>query len=258
MLIDTHTHLADERYDEDRETVINNFEADNLEFVIEIGSDYPSSLKAFELGQKYKNIYTALGVHPHEAKNVTKENYEHFKQLAKNEKVVAIGEIGLDYFYDLSDRETQKRVFAEQLELADSLNLPVILHIRDAYEDAFNILKDNKDKLNNGVLFHCYSGSKEMAEQFMKHFDMYFAFGGAITFKKAKKEEIIKTIPRDRLLIETDSPYLTPEPNRGKRNEPKYVGFVAEKIANILEITLDELMEINRENTLRLFSRIKR
>lgn len=257
MFIDTHTHLTDSRFDEDRESVINNLKDDMIDFVIEIGYDYENSLKVFELAQNYDNIYCAIGIHPHDSKNATKENYQHFKELAKNKKVVAIGEIGLDYFYDLSDRETQKKVFVEQLQLADELKLPVILHLRDAYEDMFNILKENKHLLNNGALLHCYSGSAEMLDRFLE-LGLFIALGGAITFKTAKKEEVIKKIPLNRLLTETDCPYLTPEPNRGKRNEPKNVKFVAEKIATVKQIEVEQLNRCVLENVIKLFPKIRR
>ena len=173
-------------------------------------------------------------------------------QNACNKKALAIGEIGLDYFYDKSEREVQRDVFARQIDLADKVGLPIVLHIRDAYADAIDILSSRRDKLNRGVLLHCYSGSAEMIKQFNK-FDCYYALGGAITFKNAKKDDVITSIPSDRLLVETDSPYMTPVPFRGQPNEPKYVNLVVDKIASVKGVDREIIEKLTYENTKRLF-----
>jgi TatD DNase family protein len=195
-------------------------------------------------------------VHPHDSGKATENTYKLFRELAKNPKVVAVGETGLDYYYDHSPRDVQKSVFEEQLKLADSFNLPVALHVRDAYAEALEILKVNKKYINNGILLHCYSGSAETVKEFSQ-FDAYFSFGGPVTFKTAKKEEVIKAVPTNRLLTETDSPYLTPEPFRGRLNQPAYVRFVLQKVAEALRKDFDETADMIKENTLRLFKRIK-
>ncbi|MDE7208275.1 MAG: TatD family hydrolase, partial [Clostridia bacterium] len=177
---------------------------------------------------------------------------EFYAQNASHKKVLAIGEIGLDYYYDKSERDVQRDVFARQIVLADKVGLPIVLHIRDAYGDAVDILDAHKDKLNHGVLLHCYSGSAEMIKQFNKY-DCYYALGGAITFKNAKKDDVIKSIPENRLLVETDSPYMTPVPYRGQPNEPKYVNLVVDKIAETKGVNREEIEQLTYANTKALF-----
>lgn len=258
MLIDTHCHLTDERLAGETESIVSSFAADSLESVVTVGYDAPSSREGAQLAACYRDVYCTVGIHPHDAVTATQDVYDEFVSLANdNRKVVAIGEIGLDYYYDLSPRETQKRVFAEQLELAYALKLPVCLHVRDAYEDCRQILADNASKLVHGVLLHCYSGSAEMVPVFGK-FDAYFAFGGAITFKNARRNlEALLAVPKDRLLVETDCPYMTPVPYRGRTNYPKYVNLVADKVAEALAMPRDEVDKITTENAKRLFNRLK-
>lgn len=258
MLIDTHCHLTDERLAGETENIIASLEADGLESVITVGYDEPSSREGAQLAARFADVYCTVGMHPHDASAATQDVYDEFVSLANgNPKVVAIGEIGLDYYYDLSPRETQKKVFAEQLELARFLKLPVCLHVRDAYEDCRRILADHADKLTYGVLLHCYSGSAEMVPVFGK-FDAYFAFGGAITFKNARRNlEALLAVPRDRLLLETDCPYMTPVPYRGQTNFPKYVNLVADKAAEVLGLQRAEVEDITTENAKRLFNRLK-
>lgn len=210
-----------------------------------------------KLADTYNDVYATVGMHPHDSKYFDDEFRKTMVSLASNPKVVAVGEVGLDYYYDLSDRAVQKDVFAEQIEIADKLRLPLTLHIRDAYGDAWDILTAQKRYLNNGVLWHCYSGSAEFARQAAK-LGHYFAFGGAVTFKNAKKEDVLQAIPFERILSETDSPYMAPVPLRGTTNTPYNVKYVVQKIADTLNKPFEETEAQIRENTLRLFTKIKR
>lgn len=253
MLIDSHAHLDDRRFDDDREMIINNLKNNNIELVINIGADLKTSVASVDLANKYENIYAAVGVHPHSAKEVNTMVMEMIKELAENEKVVAIGEIGLDFYYDNSPRDIQRKWFIEQLKLAKELDLPVIIHTRDASQETYDILKNNQDGTVRGVM-HCYSGSVEMAARYID-MGFYISLGGPVTFKNARVvREVAEAVPLDKLLIETDCPYLTPEPYRGKRNEPVYVKYVAEKIAEIKGITYKELVKATNENAKRLFN----
>lgn len=257
MIIETHCHLNDERLLCDADRIVGNFESDNIECAICVGYDIPSSECAVALADKYPKVYSAIGVHPHDATILDDKACDVLRGLAKDDKVVAIGEIGLDYYYDLSPREVQKDAFKKQIVLAHELKLPLILHVRDAYEDTRQMLVEMRDYLTNGVLLHCYSGSSEMVKVFDK-FDCYYAFGGAITFKNAKHNlEALATVPKDRLLLETDCPYMTPVPYRGKTNEPKYISLVASKMSQVLEMPVEEIEKITTNNAKRLFNRIK-
>ncbi|MBR4801134.1 MAG: TatD family hydrolase [Clostridia bacterium] len=256
MLIDSHVHLNDSDLAPLADRIVGDFATDGLLAVVNVGYDMPSSLLAVEQAGRYKNVFAAVGMHPHDSKLMKDTDYGTLCNLAEHDKVVAIGEIGLDYHYDLSPRETQKQVFERQLILADELKLPVILHVREAYEDTREILERNKQRLTSGVLLHCYSGSAEMVKMFDKY-DCYYAFGGAITFKNAKHNlEALKTVRRDRLLLETDCPYMTPVPFRGQMNEPKYINLVLEKAAEILETDKEELAKTTVKNTLEFFKKM--
>ncbi len=255
MIIDTHCHLTDERY-QDICSMIADFGENNLSAVITVGYDMESSLKGLDIARAHDTVFSALGIHPHDSTKASQADYDLFLKLSSDKKVVAIGETGLDYFYDLSDRETQKRVFVEHLELAHTAKLPVALHIRDAYEDARKILSDNRHLLSYGAVLHCYSGSSEYVKIFDK-FDCFYSFGGAITFKNAKHNlESLKTVPLDRLLFETDCPYMTPVPFRGKTNEPKMINLVLEKASEVLEIEQQELETISTINAKNLFKKL--
>ncbi len=252
MIIDSHAHISDERLIGRVKEISDNLLSDGLESVFEVGFDLQSSKSALALAEKYDNIYAIIGTHPHDAKFYDSKCEEFYAQNASHKKVVAIGEIGLDYYYDKSERDVQRDVFARQIVLADKVGLPIVLHIRDAYGDAAEILDAHKDKLNHGVLLHCYSGSAEMIKQFNKY-DCYYALGGVITFKNAKKDDVIKSIPENRLLVETDSPYMTPVPYRGQPNEPKFVNLVVDKIASVKSVDRKIIEKITYENTKRLF-----
>lgn len=251
--IDSHAHLDDDRFDEDRDELIKSLPKNNIELVLNPGADLHTSKAAVNLADKYYNIYAAVGCHPHDSKFMNDDTMNIFKELSKNKKVIGIGEIGLDYYYDNSDREIQKKWFREQIRLAKELDLPYIVHDRDAHEDVFKIMKEEHYSGTRGIL-HCYSSSVEMAKEFIK-LGFYISLAGPVTFKKAKTPKLVaKEVPLDKLLIETDSPYLTPEPFRGKRNEPKYVKYVAEEIARIKEVSVDIIAEKTKENFYRLFS----
>lgn len=255
MLIDSHAHLDDERFDKDRDALIKSLKEDGIDLVINSGSDVASSIKSVSLSEQYENIYAAVGVHPHSAKEMEESTIEVLKSFTGREKVVAIGEIGLDYYYDNSPRDIQRQKFIEQLNLAKEVDLPVIIHSRDAAQETFDILKEAQDGNLEGVI-HCYSGSVDMALEYIK-LGFYISLGGPVTFKNARvSKEVAKAVPIDKLLIETDSPYLTPEPNRGKRNEPAYVRYVAGTIAEIRGIPFEEIAIRTSENAKRLF-RIK-
>lgn len=256
-MIDTHCHLNDEKLLCNADEIVASFKNDGLESAICVGYDMPSSECAVSLAEKFEVIYAAVGVHPHDADTLDDEACQRILELAKHKKVVAIGEIGLDYYYDLSEREVQKSAFAKQIELANQAGLPIALHVRDAYEDTRKILFDMKGSVKNGLLLHCYSGSSEYVKIFDK-LDAYYAFGGAITFKNAKHNiESLAVVPKDRLLLETDCPYMTPVPFRGKTNEPKYVSLVAQKAAQVLGMSVEEIEEITTQNAKRLFTRMK-
>lgn len=256
-IIDTHCHLDDERLLPECDSIVTSLKANNLDKVITIGANYKTSLAAFDIAQKYENVYCAIGIHPHDAKEATQQMYEKFRELARNAKVVAIGEIGLDYYYNLSEPEVQRRVFVEQLELANELNLPVALHIREALGESKEILFKNKHLLKNGLIYHCYSGTPEFAKE-ISELDPYYSFGGVITFKNAQKAvDSIKSISTDRIVFETDSPYLSPVPYRGKTNYPKYINYVVDKASEILNIDREKLIEITTKNAKTLFNKLK-
>lgn len=257
MLIDTHCHLNDEKLLDAAPSIVANLEKDGIESVVCVGYDMPSSEKAVELSQKYDSVYCAIGIHPHDADKADYAQYERLATLSSCPKVVAIGEIGLDFHYDLSPRALQKGAFCEQIELADTLGLPIVLHVREAYEETRRILFDMRGYIRCGLLLHCYSGSAEYVRIF-NQLDAYYAFGGAITFANAKHNvEALKEVPLDRLVLETDCPYMTPVPFRGKINEPKYINLVADKAAQVLERTRDEIERITTQNAKRLFYRLK-
>lgn len=257
MIIDTHAHTFDHRLDDVRADILKSLENDILTNFIEVGYDRKSSEKALQLAKDNEKVYSAIGTHPHDAAKLTEEDIEFYRKNASHKKVVAIGEIGLDYHYDGTDKPAQKKAFIIQLELAHEVGLPVIVHLRDAYGDMQEILNEHGKLITNGVVFHCYAGSSELARQLSKQFDAYFSFGGIITFDKTDKTSVITSIPTDRLLIETDCPYLTPVPHRGKPNRPEYVEFVAGKMAEILGKTKEDVENMTAENAKRLFSKMK-
>ncbi len=248
-IFDTHAHYDDEAFDIDRETLLSTFENRGVSYVIDCGCDVMSSKKAIELSEKYDFIYAAVGIHPHEADDADDSDIDIIKRLTEHEKVVAIGEIGLDYHYDFSPRELQKEYFEKQIILANELDIPIIVHDREAHEDTMQLLRKYKPK---GVL-HCFSGSVETAKEIIS-LGMYIGLGGAVTFKNAKKPvEVAEYLPLDRFLLETDAPYMTPVPFRGKRNDSTLIPYAALKIAEIKGIDAQVVVDAACENAKRLF-----
>ncbi|MEW9124495.1 MAG: TatD family hydrolase [Thermotaleaceae bacterium] len=252
MLFDSHAHLDDERFDQDRDEIIKNAQDRGLSYILNPGADFSSSVKAVELAAKYEMVYAAVGVHPHDAKDMDESTLLLLKELTKKPKVMAIGEIGLDFHYDHSPRDIQRQCFREQIQLAREVRLPIIIHDREANDEVFKILKEEK-AFEVGVLLHCYSGSAELARQYVK-LGAYISIAGPVTYNNARKTvEVVEKISLDHLLIETDSPYLTPVPYRGKRNEPAYVYHVASKIGEIKKTSLEEVANATTINAKKFF-----
>lgn len=252
MFFDTHAHYDDERFNEDRDEIINNAFQSGVTYILNASSSMASAIDSITLSQEYSFIYAAVGVHPHHASDINEGAILTLADFTSSEKVVAIGEIGLDYYYDNSPREQQRHWFTRQIDLAKNLKLPIIVHDRDAHEDVMNIIKKTNARQVGGV-FHCFSGSVEMAQEALKN-NFYISIGGPVTFKNVKKAvEVVKWVPLERLLIETDCPYLTPEPNRGKRNDSSYVRLVAEKIAEIRGMDVEEIGAVTTKNAMELF-----
>jgi len=251
MLIDTHAHLDFSDFDQDIEQVINKAKENDVKYIINIGTDFSSSRKSLELTQNYENIFTTTGVHPHQAKIVDDQGLEILKDLSKADKVVGVGETGLDFHYDHSPRDKQIEVFQQLINLAKNINLPLIIHSREAEDETLDILKANS--VNQGV-FHCFTGDLKLANKILD-LGLYISLGGILTFKNVKTlQKAVKEIPLEKVLIETDSPYLTPEPHRGHRNQPTYVKYVAQKIADIKSVPFKKVAEITTSNALELFN----
>lgn len=268
MSIDIHAHLNFEHYNQDRDEVIRRAFESGVEKIINVGADGESSESSVELAEKYEAIYATVGIHPHEFNDLKnngkklEDQLNELRNLAKNKKVVAIGEIGLDYFSRTENpvteeqRENQKEGFSAQLELARELNLPVIIHCREAYDDVYHILNSSvagKHSLN--FVLHCYGGSVGMTDKFLK-LGAFFSFAGNITFAKPGSEllEVIRILPLDKIMIETDCPFLAPVPRRGERNEPAFLKHIAEKLAEIKDIQAEEAINITTQNARKLFS----
>lgn len=254
MFVDTHLHLNDEQYQDDLDEVIARARRAGVGFMLCVGWDIPSSIKAVEIANKYPEVYAAVGVHPENLEGVTLDDLNKLRELAKEPKVIAIGEIGFDFHWYKKEEayENQKKFFEAQVKLANELNLPISIHAREAAEPTYELLKRVPPKA--GAVLHCYSGSKEMITRFLEIPNIYFGFDGPTTFKNAKEpKENVAFVPANRLLSETDSPYLAPVPYRGKRNEPAYVTEIVKNIA-VLRGTSD--IEISRQiaqNTEKLF-----
>jgi TatD DNase family protein len=249
-LFDTHVHLLDEKFDEDRASLIQALPSLGLEGMIEVGTTVADSRKAAQLAADVDYIYSAVGIHPHEAKDVSADYLAQLEALAAQPKVVAIGEIGLDYHYDFSPRDVQQRVFSEQLALAGRTGLPVVIHMREATQDTLAILREHPGL--KGVM-HCFSGSAETAE-ILVDMGLCVSFTGSVTFKNARKTvEAASVVPLNRLMAETDCPYLSPEPVRGRRNDPSNVRHVLQKLADIKGISFEDMCRINIENAKGLY-----
>jgi len=251
-IVDTHAHIHMSQFKMDRDSIIENFEKEGIAFIVEVGVDLKSSKKAIKLAYDNQKIFSAVGIHPHDVKDIKSEVLEELEKLAKLSRVVAIGEIGLDYYRNLSPRELQKRYFIEQIKIAKKLDKPIIVHIRDAYDDALDILKEHAKELR--VVIHSFSGDINDARVALS-LGFFLGIGGPVTFKNAHKlREIVKEIPLDFILSETDCPYLTPEPFRGRRNEPKYVRYVIEKIAQIKGLDIELVANQILENSKKFFN----
>lgn len=247
MIFDTHAHYDDPVYEKDREELFEAMRAEGVGMITDIGADIASTKKAAELSNAYEFVYAAAGVHPSEVYSLEEADMDFLLEMAKNPKVVAIGEIGLDYHYEDTVREVQKKWFIRQLELAKEVKLPVVIHSRDAAQDTLDIMKDIHAEDIGGVI-HCFSYGWEMAKIYLD-MGFYLGIGGVVTFKNAKKlKEVVQRAPMDRLVLETDAPYLAPEPYRGKRNASHYLKYVAEEIAALRSMAPDEVIHITEEN----------
>lgn len=247
MIFDSHAHYDDESFDEDREQVIKELKENGIIGVLNCGASLKGAKDSLKLAEKYDFFYAAVGIHPENAYELTDEAFEEIKQMTKNSKVRAIGEIGLDYYWDENPpKDVQKEVFRKQMQLAKELNLPVIIHDREAHGDTLEIMKEFPEV--KGVL-HCFSGSVEFACECLK-LGYYIGFTGVVTFKNAKKVlEVAKEVPLDRLLVETDCPYMAPTPYRGKRNRSEYIKFIIEKVAEIKGLSTAEMENKTIKNT---------
>jgi len=250
MFFDTHAHYCDKRFNDDRREIINSLESAGISYVLNAGSSVKSSEMSISLADEYSIIYASVGVHPHDSKSMTDDTVSSLETMLSHPKAVAVGEIGLDYHYDFSPRDVQRKRFREQMELARALKLPVIIHEREALTDTLDIIRDFPDL--TGV-FHCFSGSFDTAKIILK-MGWYLSFTGVVTFKNAKRAlEVIKNAPLDRLMLETDCPYMAPEPMRGRRNSSLFLPYIAEKFAEVRGITVKEVAKVTTENGLRFF-----
>jgi len=251
MFVDTHTHLDFETYDEDRESVIQRAIENKVSALVTIGVDIPTSKKAVQLAEKYVSVYAAVGIHPTDCKDTKQADLKVIRELAGHEKVVALGEIGLDYHHMRAPVEKQKKVFSDQIALARELKLPIIVHNRESHNDVYDILVSENATEVGGVL-HSFSGDSDFLENILLT-NFYISFTGAITYKKNTSQPLVKQVPIERLLLETDSPFLAPVPLRGKRNEPSFLVHTARIIADIKGVSFEELAKATTENANRLF-----
>ena len=250
-LFDSHAHYNDEKFNLDREELLNDIYNSGITKIINAGYSQESSKKAIEIAENYNFMYATVGISPNDIDEFKKENLIEIEELAKNKKVVAIGEIGLDYYWNKENKELQKQVFISQIEIANKVNLPIVIHTREAIYDTLEILKNNK--CNKKGVFHCCPLNVDLVREGLK-LGFYISFAGPVTFKNSKNaEEIIKMVPLEKILIETDSPYLSPEPLRGKRNDSRNVQYIAQKIADVKGITLEEIAEITYNNAKQIF-----
>ena len=254
LLIDTHAHLDLRQFSHDRQRVIERATAAGVKAIINAGANLASSQAAVALAEAYPQIYAAVGVHPHDAKTLTANMLEELRALALHPKVVAIGEMGLDFYRDLSPRDQQRQAFRQQLALASEIGKPVIIHDRDAHEGVMSMLRGwaEDNPMPAGVL-HCFSGDLAMAQEAIE-LGLYISIAGPVTFTNARQlRELVRQLPLEALLVETDCPYLTPHPHRGKRNEPAYVGFVAQEVARLRALSLEDVAHVTSDNAQTLF-----
>ncbi len=256
MIIDTHCHLNDEVFDEDRVAIIEELSKNNIQSAFVVGTNFETCKSAIELATRYQNLYAIVGMYPEYCEQYDNEFERFLESILSNPKVVAVGEIGLDFHYEGYNQALQEEIFAKQIRLAKKYDLPISIHTRDAFDRTIKVLKDNKEFLNGGVI-HCFSGSPEIAKEFIK-LGFKLGFGGVCTFKNARKVvDTLSVIDTKDILLETDAPYLAPTPHRGKRNEPKYTNLVLDKIAEIRGESKEKLEEQILLNTLNTFKRFK-
>ena len=253
MIIDTHAHYDDEAFNEDRDALLQSMKEAGVEKIVNIGADLASTKTTVELVKQYDFLYGAVGVHPSNVKELNEENFAWLADQCAKERIVMVGEIGLDYYWDKDNKEEQIHWFSRQLRLAAEKDLPVSIHSRDAAQDTYDVMKEEIEAAKSrgqrirGIL-HCYAYGSEMTELFLG-LGLYLGIGGVVTFKNAKKlKEVVATMPEDRILLETDCPYLAPEPHRGSRNDSKYLSLVAKQIAELRGITSEEVIEITNRN----------
>ena len=251
-MIDTHCHINDEKYKHDVDIIVQKAIDSGVKKMICVGVDLETSEKAILISNKYEQVYATVGYHPHESKDAPQKYIYELEDMAKNSKVVAIGETGLDYYYNISPKSIQKNIFNEQIELSKDLNIPIIMHNRNSDKDLLSIIESSK--LDYGVV-HCFSSDWGMAEKLLK-LDIKLSFTGMVTFIKDPIEEVLKKIKLDDFFLETDSPYLAPNPHRGKRNEPAMVNLIAQKIAQIKNVPLETIVESTTKNALSFFKRL--
>ncbi|WP_077210335.1 TatD family hydrolase [Bacillus dakarensis] len=252
MLFDTHVHLNADQFQDDLQEVIDRARETGVSNMVVVGFDRPTITKAMELVEKYDFLYASVGWHPVDAIDMTDEDLAWIEELSQHPKVVAIGEMGLDYYWDKSPKEVQKEVFRKQIQLAKKVNLPIIIHNREATSDIVAILREEEAHTVGGIM-HCFSGSVEVAMECVE-MNFYISLGGPVTFKNARKpKEVAEAVPLEKLLIETDCPYLAPHPYRGKRNEPSYVKLVAQQIADLKGLSYEEVAKATTENAKKIF-----
>ena len=251
MIFDTHAHYDDSQFDEDRDAVLASMPELGVGTIVNVSASYDSCKRAVALAEKYPFVYAAVGIHPDEVGALNEETFAEMKKLFQYKKVVAVGEIGLDYYWDNEPHDVQQEWFIRQLELARELELPVLIHSREAAADTMYVMKTYAKGLD-GVI-HCYSYSKEMAEEYVK-MGFYIGIGGVVTFKNAKKlKEVAEIVPLERIVLETDCPYMAPEPFRGKRNQSSYIRYVAEKLAELKGISAEEVIAVTEKNARKLY-----
>lgn len=252
MIFESHAHYDDDKFKKDRKKVLDSLEKNGISYIVNVGASIQSVKKTIELTEEYSFVYGAVGIHPCDTAELNEENFDWLKKMTKKEKVVAVGEIGLDYYWDEPEREIQKRWFERQIELAREVKLPMIIHSRDAAKDTLDIMKERRADEIGGVI-HCFSYGKEMAKEYLD-MGFYFGIGGVVTFSNAKKlKEVVEYVPLERILLETDCPYLAPVPNRGKRNTSLNLTYIAEEIAKIKHISYEEVVQATLENSKKMY-----
>ena len=252
MIFETHAHYDNEAFDDDRETLLSSMQDNGIGRIVNVGASLKSTAASIELAEKYPFIYAAAGVHPNETAELDEDSFAGLRQQCLHKKVVAVGEIGLDYYWDEPSHEIQKMWFARQLELAREVKKPVIIHSREAAKDTFDMMAAHHADEIGGVV-HCFSYSAEMAQEYVK-MGFYIGVGGVVTFKNGRKlREVVEAVPIERILLETDSPYLSPEPNRGQRNSSLNIPYIAQKIAEIKEMSCDEVVAVTERNAEQMY-----